>query len=138
MEPELAPLDNGSESEPAAGKNPPPDYDTTHEERLWGMLAYFLTFFTWIFGPVVLYAVKREQSRYIAFHALQAILLDLTLVALWPVLQIMPKLGMFLAPILYAAKMVYGVLAAIKAYDGEWYEVPLIGRWARKQARVDG
>ena len=137
MEPEIPPLGDGPEPETPAEKNPAPDYDTTHEERLWGMLAHLLTFVSWFIAPLVLYAVKRDQSRFIAFHAIQAILLRLVWVAVWPLFQFWPEFASYLWTILGAATVVFTVLAAIKAYDGEWYEIPLIGRWARKQAHVD-
>jgi uncharacterized Tic20 family protein len=53
-----------------------PDYDLpspSHDERTTAMLARLLMIFTWFIGPLILYLVKRE-SRFVAFHSLQALI----------------------------------------------------------------
>ena len=39
------------------------------------MLAYILGIFTGFIGPLVLWLIKKDQSKFVAFHALQALLL---------------------------------------------------------------
>lgn len=109
-------------------------YDTVHGERLWGMLAYMLTFVGAIIPPIVLYAVKREQSRFVAFHALQSLFLGVTTLVLWILIaHVLPRVFEPLFAVLWIMEMVYTVLAAVKAYDGEWYRIPIIGDWAAAQ-----
>ena len=109
-------------------------YDTVHGERLWGMLAYMLTFVGAIIPPIVLYAVKREQSRFVAFHALQSLFLGVTTLVLWILIaHVLPRAFEPLFAVLWIMEMVYTVLAAVKAYDGEWYRIPIIGDWAAAQ-----
>lgn len=52
--------------------------DTTKEERLLAAAAY-LGYFTgfWLIVPIVIYVFKREQSRFVAHHAVRAVLLHL-------------------------------------------------------------
>lgn len=109
------------------------NYDTTHEERLWGMLAYLLTFFAWIFAPITIYAVKKEQSRFLAFHALQSLYLELAVTVLSMLPYLLPGVPVLIWYAGAIGGLVYGIVAAIKAYDGEWYEIPLIGYCVRKQ-----
>jgi uncharacterized protein len=109
-------------------------YDTVHGERLWGMLAYMLSFVAPIIPSIVLYAVKRDQSRFVAFHALQCLFLSLTSLALIIlIIHVLPRAFEPLVAVLLTVKLVYTVLAAIKAYDGEWYRIPVIGDWAAAQ-----
>jgi uncharacterized membrane protein len=109
-------------------------YDTIHGERLWGMLAYMLTFVGAIIPPIVLYAVKRDQSRFVAYHALQSLFLGLaSLTLMILVMHVLPRVFEPLAAILWIGNMVYTILAAVKAYDGEWYRIPIIGDWAAAQ-----
>lgn len=139
--PPLEPVPGGEEGATSAPPPPPAEsYDTVHGERLWGMLAYLLTFLgsaTFlgaIIPPIVLYAVKREQSRFIAFHALQSLLLTLGyLVLVIAMLFILPRGFEPLLAVLWIGQLIYSVLAAVKAYDGEWFRIPFIGDLAAAQ-----
>ena len=114
------------------------NYDTTQDERLWGMLAYLLTFVGGFMAPLVIYAVKKDRSRFLAFHALQSLYLD---VGFFVLIVVGQSLRHFPPPILsiaWAAVFVFNILAAIKAYDGEWYQIPIIGGWAMRQASPPG
>lgn len=134
--PQFPPMEPAPGGDEGASSAPPPgeQYDTVHGERLWGMLAYMLTFVGTIIPPIVLYAVKREQSRFVAFHALQSLLLGLANLALMIlILHVLPRAFEPLLAILWIMQLVYTVLAAVKAYDGEWYRIPIIGDWAAAQ-----
>ena len=107
-----------------------------------------------VVAPIVIYMMKKEQSRFVAFHALQAIIwsilsmallflllfasltvpLALTLAAqdervmgvtmMWTWLAALVPRGIFLP---------FSCVAAIKAYRGEEYELPIAGRLARRR-----
>jgi uncharacterized Tic20 family protein len=51
----------------------------TREERTSAMLAHILTIFAGFIAPTIIYVVKRRESRFVAFHALQAALWHLLL-----------------------------------------------------------
>src|SRR3954466_146975 len=51
----------------------------THDERSIAMLAHVLSAFSGFIGPLVIYLVKRRDSRFVAFHALQALFWHLSL-----------------------------------------------------------
>lgn len=51
----------------------------THDERTMAMLAHVLSIFAGFVAPLVIYFVKRRESRFVAFHALQAIFWHLTM-----------------------------------------------------------
>ena len=115
--------------------------DTTQDDRLWSMLAYVLTFFAPIIAPLVIYLIKKDQSRFVAFHALQSLFLHLGLIVgstILGILTLIPIVGC-LAVIPWAALgiagLVFTIIAAIKSSGGEWYEIPFIGPLARGQVR---
>jgi uncharacterized membrane protein len=83
--------------------------------------------------------MKRETSRFAAFHALQSLLFQLAWMAIlavgWVIVGIlsMVLVGLLLIPVMIAAHLVpvvWAVIAGIKANNGEWYEYPVVGRWA--------
>ncbi len=115
--------------------------ETTQDDRLWSMLAYVLTFFAPIIAPLVIYFVKKDQSRFVAFHALQSLFLHLGLIIgsiIVGVFAMIPVVGC-LAVLPWAALgiggLVFTIIAAIKASGGEWYEIPGIGPLVRQQIR---
>jgi len=63
----------------------------TSEERTWAMLAHLSALLGYIvvlgqyIAPLVIYLVYRERSRFVAFHALQALYFQLALLLLWVV-----------------------------------------------------
>jgi len=139
---------------------PPP----TKDECTIAMLAHLLQLFTGFIGPLALLVVKRD-SRFVVFHALQALLLQIALVilGLFTVLtwfgffiyvaatQWTPKQGAGRVPVVaililglfillwmaaWAIDLLAAIIFGIKAHRGEWAEYPLIGKYARRLAGI--
>lgn len=101
---------------------------TTSEERTLAALGHGLTFVEGgLFGPLILYFVKRDESAFVAFHSLQSLLFG----ALFFGLTVL-TCGV-LGVLLVIPYMVFEGMATIKAYEGEWYELPIVGRYAREK-----
>ncbi len=135
----------------------------TPEERTLAMLAHVLQTFSWFIGPLVLYLVKRD-SRFVAFHAIQALIwqaaffaLSIISTAVWFVVifsSVLTHPGpkppggsppWFFIPFAliwlvmmggWILGLILGIVYGIKANQGEWAGYPIIGRWARRLARV--
>lgn len=60
-----------------------PSTDPSQEDRLLAAAAY-IGYFTgfWLVVPIVVYVVRREKSRFVAHHAMRAVLLHLVLIPL--------------------------------------------------------
>jgi uncharacterized Tic20 family protein len=108
------------------------------DDRLWAMLSYLLSFVAGVLAPVIIYAIKLNESRYVRFHAAQSLNMAITamiytiggfLVALILAL-VTHGLALFLIiPVFVAyavAHIVYLILAAVAANRGEYYEVPTL------------
>jgi len=120
------------------------------DEKLWGMLAHLLTLLGYIvmlgqyIAPLVIYLVYKDRSQFVAFHALQAIFFQLLALAVSVALILFSivtlGLGVLLAvPLAIAlaiAVPVYTIIAAIQANNGVWYELPIVGRWARNTLQL--
>lgn len=123
----------------------PQDSSLTADEKLWGMLAHLLTLLGYVvtlgqyIAPLVIYLVYKDRSKFVAFHALQALFFQLIVlaasIALVIFVFITVGLGIIIAiPLLIAlwiATLVYTIWAAIEANKGVWFELPIAGRWAR-------
>ena len=58
-------------------------YTPNQDEKMTAMVAYVLQIFTWFVGPLVIYFVKRD-SRFVKFHALQALIFQGCMLSLFP------------------------------------------------------
>jgi uncharacterized membrane protein len=106
----------------------------THTERtstgfdanLAAALSYLVGFVTGI-----IFLVLEKENRFVRFHALQSTLLFLGLVLLNVVLNVVPLLGFLLSVfVLLPLSAVVWLLMMFKAYQGEEFKLPLIGRIA--------
>jgi len=133
------------------------------DEHTLAMLAHFLQLFGGFVAPLVIFLIKRD-SRFVAFHAIQALLWQVIFAGLallctfgWFVTIISTVIthsgstapGRFPFPVLvvlpfvilifgggWLTTLVLAIVHGIKAHNGEWAEYPIIGRWARKLANV--
>lgn len=132
--------------------------EPTQDERTMALMAHLLQIFTGFFGPLVIYFLRR-QSRFVAFHSLQAVFWQLlvTAVTFVGVLLILvtilvgspqgsgPPSGGVLAVFvvfwlamvgLSLLNLVVAVYFTVKASKGEWAENPLVAGWARRAAGI--
>jgi uncharacterized membrane protein len=100
-----------------------------------GMLCYPLSFIT---GILFLVLTPYNKDRFVRFHAWQSIFFFLALLVLSIALRILPWPfeGLFLSALQLLALGGTGWLM-YKAYNNEWFKLPLIGDWAENQASKD-
>jgi uncharacterized membrane protein len=73
-----------------------------------------------------------HRDRLVRFHAFQALFLGLVSIAGHIVLSLIPILGWILLPFWSLVIVVFALIAAVKAYQGETWNVPVIGPFAQK------
>jgi len=117
------------------------------DERTWGMLAHLssivASFVALPFlGPLVVFLVLKDRSRFVRGHAAEALNMTLSYVVYSIVLSIVVSvigvltLGLgfallYLLPLLYVPALVFAILGAVAAYGGRVYRYPLIIRFVR-------
>lgn len=108
-----------------------------------GLLAHLLSFVISIVGPLILWAVKRDDDPFVRHHSAQSFNFDVTMFVISILAMVVLFVGLLLTE---AVGTIGGVIAAIggglfvlsipftiglkvyaayKAYQGEWYEYPL-------------
>jgi uncharacterized Tic20 family protein len=138
--------------DPTPGQNPytspttptdaPESLAITQEEKLWAMLAHLAGLLGYAvalgqyIGPLVIYLLYKDKSRFIAFHALQSLYFQLGLLvatAIGIVIAILTcGVGAVLLAALGVVAVIYVIIAALRANQGDWFEYWLVGAWARK------
>ena len=104
------------------------------------MLAHLLAllgYVVWIgayVAPLVIYLVYKDKSQFVAFHALQSLFFQLALLVVGMVCVplVLCVIGIPLLFLLSVGALVYIIVAAIHAYNGELFEYWLVGKWARQ------
>lgn len=127
------------------------------EERLLGAASHLLLFMGfWVIGPMVLYFWQKERSQFVAFHAVQATLTAVLMLLVGSTIGIVFFVGaiatsvvidqaggrdfiglgillfMLVVMLLAALPTLWALYAAWKAYHGECWRIPIIGRLARR------
>jgi len=132
----------------------------TPDEKTMATLAHVLQIVGWWIAPLIIYLIKRD-SKFVSFHAMQALLWQLVWMVLWivgaclwvflifatvfshqgkPVPdQGLPPGFLLVFPLFWLPAMGFwllnitiGIVYGIKASRGEWAPYPVIGRWARR------
>jgi uncharacterized membrane protein len=94
----------------------PEKKSVSQDEKIWGALSYF-----WIFSIIAL-ALKKNNS-FIKFHANQGVLLFLL-----SFVVIIPMLGWLVLLLI----CILAIIALIKAYNGEKWELPILSGVAQE------
>lgn len=111
-------------------------------ENVAGLLCYILGFIT---GIIFLVLAPYNQNKFVRFHAFQSIFLSVAWVAVVIVEQIINALLLSISLGLFAliatiwmvvglGFLVLWVVLMVKAYNGQQWELPIIGALAKKQA----
>ena len=105
--------------------------------------------FTWVSG--LIFFVMEKESRLVRFHAVQALILGVIALVLsfasWPIWIVIAIISAFLPDILsmlvmgitglimfvvFLAIFVGWIVGMVKAYQGEYFKLPVIGNFAEK------
>ncbi len=130
---------------------------TVDEERTWAVLAHLsvaLNLFTGFLGLVaalVIYLVYKDRSRFVAFHAMQSLVMQAVLwlgagilAAVFGVITTLLSvilIGLCLVPfaiilgLMPLAAVVYGVIGAIQVGQGDDFRYYKMGDWAESLMR---
>jgi len=130
----------------------PPAALPNQDDRMMAAVSH-LSFFVgfWLVGPIAFYVIKRKESRFVAFHAMQALVAHVLSMVLMVVGFVGIAVSMGIAGIAAQREpaalvlalvmvLVFGAMglglavvnavAAYKAWVGEMWSIPLAGRIA--------
>jgi uncharacterized protein len=108
------------------------------DDQTLAMLSYILALFASVLAPLVIYLVKMNGSRYVRFHAAQALNMGITAfiesiaILIVGILIAVATHGFGILLLVLAflalgiAHLVYLILGAVRAYQGQPFRVPTI------------
>ncbi len=93
-----------------------------------GLLSYVLGLIT----GLIFFLIEKE-NKFVRFHAMQSIIASAALFVAGFVLAFIPVLGWIVGMLLNLAGLVLWIVCMVKAYQGEWFRIPVVGEIAAKQ-----
>ena len=102
---------------------------TGMQPNLAALLCYLLTFIT----GIVFYLIEKE-NKFVRFHAMQSIVIFGGLFVINGVLMFIPILGWMAVGLLSILSFILWIVLMIKAYQGEWFKLPIAGDIAEKNS----
>jgi len=145
----------GAGAPPQGAPSPPPSRlppelqtaNATAEQRTWGMIAHLAALAGIPFpsvgnviGPLVVYLVKKDESRFVAFHAKQAMVFQIAVsVAFWALAGVgvpLMKICVWVIPVglsgaIYVGAMAYSAVGALQVSSGKDFEYYYVGEKVR-------
>lgn len=94
-------------------------------------LSYVLGFITGI-----IFFIIEKKNEFVRFHAMQSIILFASLFVLGTIFYAIPIIGWIIGMLIYLGGFILWIILLIKASQGEYFELPWIGKIARKNAAV--
>ena len=124
--------------------------ELTDDERTWALFSHLAALlclfmpFGNLIGPGVVYLLKKDESKYVRFHAVQSFTFQLVVTAVLFALLIPFIIVVFLTsgmaliawPCFYLvllAVCAYAVYVGVQAQKGEFLLYPGVGKWAYKK-----
>ena len=93
-----------------------------------------LAYFTLIPAIIFLVVPPYNQKANIRFHCWQSIFLGIACIVIDVVLTMIPVVGWIIIPFFGLLVLILWILCIMKAFNGQRFNIPLIGDFSAKQA----
>jgi uncharacterized protein len=101
-----------------------------NDERLIAAAIYVISFFTAFIGPLVIWLVKKDDSDFIDQNGREYLnfIISYGIYSVISGILTFILIGFFMLAIIGILTLVFTIIAAIKAYEGKVYRIPLVFR----------
>lgn len=100
-----------------------PDYVPTSDEKTMAVLSHILTIVAPILAPLIIYLIKKNESRFVESHAKESLNFQIT-VAIIIIILFITIIGILIAWIVGIISLVLVIIATIRASEGKLYKYP--------------
>ena len=103
-----------------------PGYVPTSEEKTMALLSHILCIVAWLFPPLIIYLIKKDESAFVSAHAKESLNFQITcfILAMVFCILIIVLIGVFLLWLLGIAAMILEIVATIRASEDKMYRYP--------------
>ena len=107
-----------------------PDYAPTSDEKTTALLSHILTFIAPLLAPLIIYLVKKDESKFVESHAKESLNFQITIIIICIVLFI-TIIGILLIWVVGILSLVWVIIATIRASEGKLYKYPFSIRFIK-------
>lgn len=86
------------------------------------------------FASGIIFYLLEKENKFVRFHAMQSIVTFGFLWVLSFVIMVVPSLGWVIARFIYLIEVILWVILMFKAYQGEYFKLPVAGDIAEKNS----
>lgn len=112
------------------GREQTPDYMPTQDERTLAILSHILTIVASFVAPLIIYIIKKDESRFVNAHAKESLNFQITVFILCVGLAI-TIVGLLLIWAVCLAALVLEIIATIRASENKLYRYPVNFRFIK-------
>ncbi len=103
-----------------------PDYIPTQDERTLAILSHILTLVAPLLAPLIIYLIKKDESKYVEWHAKESLNFQITLIIGYIVgfLTIIIIVGIVILALLGLIGLILVIVATVRASENKLYRYP--------------
>ncbi len=139
---ETPPTQEASAEQPQAVQESPGSKEINKDARMWGMICHLaglgglipvVPVFGSIIGPLIVWQIKKDEFGFVADQGKEALNFQISILmyAIVSGLLCFACVGFVLLPAVYIFDLIFLLIAAVKANDGEHYRYPLTIRFIK-------
>lgn len=118
---------------PYGGGQPAPQPMNPSDEKLWATLVHVGGIFFSFLPALIGYLVLKDRGPFVRSHSATALNFQITMIIAevvgWATSWLI--IGIFIVIAAYALRLIFSIIAAVKANQGQWYEYPLAIKFVR-------
>ncbi|MCD6595976.1 DUF4870 domain-containing protein [bacterium] len=109
------------------------EYEPTSDEKTMAILAHVLGILVSFVGPLIIWLIKKDESKFVDFHGKEALNFQITMAIAYIIGGALSVIGVGCIVMLAAWVMiiVFGIIAAVAANKGEFYKYPVTIRFIK-------
>ncbi|MBS1917598.1 MAG: DUF4870 domain-containing protein [Bacteroidetes bacterium] len=108
------------------GTEEQPIVPPTSDEKTLALLSHILTLVTWFIAPLVIYLIKKDESKFVSDHAKESLNFQITLfiACIVGVILTLIIIGALILGLVSLAALILVIIATIRASEGKIYRYP--------------
>lgn len=102
----------------------------SNNERMLATAVYLTSFFSALIGPLIIWLLKKDESAFVDFHGKEYLnfFISFSVYSIVASILMFVLIGFILLPVIGILVIVFTIIGAVKAYNGEIYHMPLVFR----------
>lgn len=112
------------------GSEEQPPYTPTGDERTMAILSHILTLVAPFLAPLIIYLIKKDESKFVEWHAKESLNFQITLVIICIIL-VLTVIGIFFLVFVGIISVVLVIVASVRASENKLYRYPFSIRFIK-------